>query len=145
MSISISEWQQTLHKLNVEKGFYDYRKDIEQVEHLLTDEGRLHVSDQEALHRILGDYKQAMLERKLLLVIGELCEAHEELRTGHTPQEVYYTPAKPGKPEGFPIETADAHIRLLDLEAEAGLDAETNIAEKHGYNQTRPYKHGRTF
>lgn len=141
MSMSITEWQQTLHQLNVEKGFYDYRKDIAQVEHLLV-EGRLYVSDQEALQRILADYKQAMLERKLLLVIGELCEAHDELRSGHAVGEVYYNGLKP---EGFGVETADAHIRLFDLEAAAGIDAGTNILEKHGYNQTRPYKHGRTF
>jgi len=55
-------------------------------------------------------------------------------------------PSKPVlKPEGFGIELADAMIRIADLAYLTGIDLEELIREKHQYNATRPYKHGRKF
>lgn len=149
---SIENWQHVVHSRNVKSGFYDYKKDIAIVEEALKPENKYQGEaavfsgkDEEALLRILADYKKAMLERKLLLVIGEVCEAHEELRSGHDVNEVYYNPEKPDKPEGVPVETTDAHIRLLDFEQEAGINTEAMMVLKHAYNETRPYKHGRQF
>lgn len=83
------------------------------------------------------------IDRKMLLSVGELIEAQEELRSGHEPEEVYY--AESGKPEGFGIELADAIIRILDIAEYAGLDMGALMAEKHLFNVTRPHKHGRAF
>lgn len=80
---------------------------------------------------------------KCMLVVGEISEAIEELRSGHGPTEVYYNPEKPNKPEGFPVEIADAFIRLADLCGIAGFDSEDVINLKHEYNLTRPRKHGK--
>ena len=52
------------------------------------------------------------IDQKLVLAIGELVEAQNELRDGRAPNELYYLD---GKPEGFGIELADAVIRILNL------------------------------
>lgn len=111
----IKEWQHVVYLNNVEHGFYDGE------------------------HTIDATY----LSRNLMLIVGELAEAQEELRSGHTVSEVYY--AESGKPEGFGIELADAAIRILDLAEHCGMDLAALMAEKHRYNVGRPYKHGRQF
>lgn len=83
-----------------------------------------------------------IVHEKMLLAVGEICEAQEELRNGHGFTEVYYNGAKP---EGFPIEIADAIIRLLDLCAGLKIDIVEAIRIKCEYNTTRPRRHGRKF
>ena len=63
---------------------------------------------------------------QLFLVNSELAEAGEEFRAGHALNLVYEGAG--GKPEGFPVEIADALIRLLDaaVEAKADVDAILN-------------------
>jgi NTP pyrophosphatase (non-canonical NTP hydrolase) len=91
---------------------------------------------------IPDEYKKFYIGSKLMLMVTELGEAFEEIRSGHAPEETYY-PAGPvpasfavefgsgaeateewkkaqgeraiKKPEGFPSELADAFIRLLSL------------------------------
>jgi NTP pyrophosphatase (non-canonical NTP hydrolase) len=77
---------------------------------------------------------------KLMLMVSELSEAMEELRSGHDRNEVYYS--ETGKPEGVPIELADCLIRILDYCGQWGIDIDMAVAEKMAYNKTRPYKHG---
>jgi len=83
------------------------------------------------------------IEQKLLLVVSEICEAQDELRDGHDLNEVYYGDLN--KPLGFPIEIADAIIRLLDICGAFGIDIERVIDEKLAYNRSRLPKHGRRF
>lgn len=83
-----------------------------------------------------------MISTKLMLAVGELAEAQEELRAGHSYAEVY---EKDGKPEGFAVEIADAIYRLLHLAAALGIDIGLVLLEKHEFNLTRPYKHGKKF
>ncbi len=80
------------------------------------------------------------LPETLMLIVSELAEALEEYRTHHEPSEIYY---RDGKPEGIPIELADAVIRILDACGQYGIDMEAVILEKHRYNLTRDYKHGK--
>jgi len=95
---------------------------------------------------------------KLLLIVSEVTEAQDELRTGHHATETYYnvdgevTYNKfslngdgPHKPEGVPSELADVVIRAFDLAAETGIDLAGMIAEKLAYNATRPFMHGKKF
>ncbi len=82
------------------------------------------------------------IDQKLLLIVGELTEAQEELRAGCLPTLVY---TKGGKPEGFGVELADAAIRLFNLAQSLGIDLEALITLKHKYNASRPYKHGKEF
>lgn len=95
------------------------------------------------------------IHQKLLLVVSEICEAQDQLRDGHKFNEVYYDSivaqidekviSMEEKPEGFPIEIADAMIRLLDICAAFEIDVEEMIRLKMGYNQKRPIMHGRKF
>lgn len=141
----VFEWQKVVHRRNKEKGFYDYDIDLAAAEEILSCTGiELNSYEIELLRKLLQDYKQLQLERKLLLAIGEICEAHEELRSGREPTEVYYRESDK-KPEGFGMELADAHIRLLDLAAAADVDTETMMSEKHDFNGTRPHRHNKSF
>lgn len=98
---------------------------------------------------------------RIALITSELSEALEEHRNGHPFTEIYYRHAvgcstdeyyrDPGqqpvctctpKPEGVPIELADAMIRILDWCASENLDIAEAIAIKVAYNNTRPYRHG---
>lgn len=89
---------------------------------------------------------------KLMLIVGEVAEAHEEIRKGVDPRETYY-PGKPTggiisrtlKPEGLPSELADVVIRVFDLAGALNIDLGESIARKMEYNATRPHKHGKKF
>lgn len=74
----------------------------------------------------------------IALVHSELSEALEEYRRNHGVTEVYGVT----KPEGVPIELADAIIRILDYCGYAGIDIVAALERKHEYNKTRPYRHG---
>lgn len=106
----------------------------------------------------LNDY----IANRLLLVVSEVVEAHDEIRTGRTVGEVYYPtwqkaadasddpagfPFELGKfkPEGFLSEIVDAGIRLHDLAEEFTLPAPEMTQEKLAYNSTRPFKHNKKF
>lgn len=80
------------------------------------------------------------INTRLMLTVGELAEAQEELRAGHAPTEVYYR--DDGKPEGFGMELADAVIRIADLAGFLGINLEQCIVDKHNYNTGRPHLHG---
>lgn len=85
---------------------------------------------------------------RLMLIVGEVAEAHEELRTGHGVGERYYSNPSPdrlGKPEGVPSEMADIVIRVLDFADEIEVDLYHAIAEKMSYNSTRAALHGKKF
>ena len=90
---------------------------------------------------------------KLMLMVSELVEAHDELRNGHAANETYY-PTKPDgdtittqeaklfKPEGVPSELADTVIRIFDFCYTEKIDLGGIIAEKLAYNRTREQMHG---
>lgn len=84
---------------------------------------------------------------RLLLIVGEIIEAHEEIRDGHLPTEEWLntTPGKEGKPEGVPSEIADALIRILDFAGEHRIDLADVVRRKLAYNATREAMHGRQF
>lgn len=84
---------------------------------------------------------------KLMLIAGEVAEAHEELRSGHEMDDEYVNdhPGKEGKPEGVPSELADIVIRAFDLAAEAKVDLASVIEGKLAFNATRERMHGKSF
>ena len=83
----------------------------------------------------------ANVAAKLALVHSEVSEALEELRRYHNLNETYADGA--GKPEGFPVELADACIRIFDLCGWLGVDLEAAVVRKMEFNATRAHKHGK--
>ena len=79
----------------------------------------------------------------IALMHSELTEAFEEFRAGHPLDEVYF-PATLGtnanKPEGVPVELADAVIRICQCCGQYGIDLENAIVSKMAYNETRGHR-----
>lgn len=77
---------------------------------------------------------------KLMLMVSELVEAHDELRNGHAADETYHSLGT--KPEGVPSELADTVIRIFDFCYTEKIDLGAIIEEKLAYNRTRERMHG---
>lgn len=75
---------------------------------------------------------------RIALIHSELSEALEEFREGR--MRVWFR--WDGKPEGVPVELADALIRILDLAAVDGIDLEKVVRLKMDFNKGRPHLHG---
>lgn len=120
MKRSINDWVSACHELAVSKGWW------------------------EGVGGICGIAHDANeLLAKLMLVTTEIAEAAEEVRMPYFDPKETVRYSSEGKPEGFPIELADAVIRIFDLCGRLGIDLEGAIATKHAYNATRSFKHGK--
>lgn len=146
---ALRQIQKTIGAANEAKGFHDYGNDLRLVVNNTTRyEGKGPTLTDQALRTYYGE--------KLLLIVSEVTEAHDELRAGRAIDETYYpgaiTPSSDKnapfmihKPEGIPSELADVVIRVFDLADEAGIDLAGIIDEKLRYNATRPRLHGKKF
>lgn len=85
------------------------------------------------------------MPRYLMLVISELAEALEEMRSGQWELTVQSDGQKRIEPRGFGIEIAQALIRLLHITSAMGLEVRDLIALTMAYSEGRPKKHGREF
>lgn len=97
---------------------------------------------------------------QMLLTITEISEAVEEFRNHRRLDEIWYSKTmksedgssstttassagEPGaKPEGIPIELADAMIRICDFCGQNGVDLLKAVRIKTEFNRTRSYRHG---
>lgn len=80
---------------------------------------------------------------KLLMIHSEVTEAVEDLRESRSIADLRVVEFEPdGKPIGFPVELADALIRILDLGASLNIDLGVSVVLKMAYNTGRPYRHG---
>lgn len=75
-----------------------------------------------------------------MLCVTELAEAVEEDRKGNP--LVY---EENGKPEGIAVEMIDCLIRILDWCGQQEIDVEKILRQKHEFNKSRPYKHGKRY
>jgi len=142
---AIRTFQTYCHAQSRGRGFHDDPDELK----ALCDDLRLQGRER------LADYIwRTYLGNRLMLIVGEASEAHEEERAGVSPAETYY-PTKPDddrnyeigafKPEGVPSELADIFIRLMDHAEELGIDLARAVEEKLKYNATRPWMHGKAF
>lgn len=103
-----------------------------------------------AIETIIFDVHKTAVEKKwwepgptfpeaLMLVVSELSEALEKYRQ-HDPVEIFNYEGT--KPEGIPIELADAVIRIFDLAEGFNVPLAEAVMVKMAYNKTRPERHG---
>lgn len=89
--------------------------------------------------RAKGFWENVNVAEKLLLIHQELSEATEALRRNNPPDD------KLSSYSSFTVELADVVIRVMDLAGGMGIDLAGAIVDKHAYNLTRQYKHGKAF
>ena len=75
----------------------------------------------------------------LMLIVSELGECLEGLRSGNSPSD------KIPNFSSAEEELADAIIRILDMAEARNWDIESAIKAKLEYNKNRPYKHNKKF
>lgn len=117
--MNLSTMQADAHRNSFEKGFWDEAK--------------------RADGTLIPQLVEAEIPKKLCLIHSEISEALEEHRNGFAPNEVR---VENGKPEGLPVELADAVIRIFDLCGACGIDLESAVRLKMAFNATRPHRHG---
>lgn len=82
----------------------------------------------------------------LMLVVSELSEALEAYRSGSELKMIEirddFLGEVKNKPEGIPVELADAMIRIFDLAGGFDIPLAEAITLKMKYNRTRSIRHG---
>lgn len=123
------------------KGFHDDGNLLREIISRLTEHGSvLSVEDglidipNEFWDRLYAAYKG----NRLMLMVSELVEVHDEVRNGKPP--IYE--GEGGKPEGTAVELADVQIRLGDYAWEFGEPIQGAIDTKARFNSTRERFHG---
>lgn len=117
--MNLSTLQAAAHENSLSKGFWDDQKGPS--------------------GRLVPELVEEQIPLKLALIHSEVSEALEEYRNGHPAAEVRI---EDGKPEGIPVELADAVIRIFDLCGACGIDLEDVVRQKMIFNATRPHRHG---
>lgn len=84
------------------------------------------------------ELEEVDVPEKLCLIHSEISEALEAHRKDTMDDKL------PDR-TGLEVELADAIIRILDLGSALGLDIAGACIDKHEYNVTRPYKHGKKY
>ena len=124
--MNIKEIQQEIHKVNVEKGFWEDRKNVGEVLMLIVSELG------EALDAHRGDKKADV-------------EAFDARAIDRTEPADYQADFQACIKDTFEDEIADTVIRIFDMCEGFGIDLERHIELKLEYNKTRPYKHGKKY
>jgi NTP pyrophosphatase (non-canonical NTP hydrolase) len=98
-----------------------------------------------------GTLKPRNISELLMLIVSELGEACEALRTGKL-QGGHVLDRKGKKirdaiwlKDTFSDEIADVFIRLGDMCQALGIDIEWQIKKKMSYNKEREFRHGKLF
>ena len=124
----------------------------ERFEDLQYDYGAGHLTTRGYVARLNSE-----LSTSLMMAVGELVEAQDELRSGTAPLGDRADVAPGDAPHGFRVELVDALIRILDLlyvtnryappsdDALVPPSAGALLVDKMTYNASRPVMHGKVF
>ena len=131
--MNLNEWAREIHDNAVAHGFWEPKMEFNT-----------------ALMLIVGEIAEAMeehragrpMEYRKCLITGDVCE---KPHNKYSACEGCGCERMPRKPEGIAVEMIDALIRILDWCGSEGLDVERLVREKHEYNKSRPYKHGKRY
>lgn len=118
----LDELSDVAHDNAVKHGFYDEYSDMSDIYDALT---RLDKPD------LMKSVTRDMTLAQLAKIAGEVGEAVEAIQ-------------KDKVPDDFAEELADIIIRTIDLAAFACLSIGEAVAKKMAFNESRPYKHGKT-
>jgi len=124
--MNIKEIQKEIHQVNVEKGFWEDRKNVGEVLMLIVSE--------------LGEALEAHRGSRKALV-----ELFDAKAIDRTEPEDYQADFDQCIKDTFEDEIADTVIRIFDMCEGFGIDLERHIELKLEYNRTRPYKHGKKY
>lgn len=91
------------------------------------------------LNENVGPNSPMVAATGIALIMSELAEALEAIRSGHDMAESW---VEDGKPEGVGSEFADAVVRIADQCGRAGIDLNAELVRKMRFNLGRPYRHG---
>lgn len=84
------------------------------------------------------DKSQRNVGEAIALIHSELSEGLEGHRKGLQDDHI-------AEFTSLEVELADAVIRILDLAGGLDLRVAEALVAKHGFNQTRPFKHGKRY
>lgn len=124
--MNIKEIQREIHQVNVEKGFWEDRKNVGEVLMLIVSE--------------LGEALDAHRSGKSANV-----DAFNARSIDRTDTEDFQSDFQQCIKDTFEDEIADTVIRIFDMCEGFGIDLERHIELKLEYNRTRPYKHGKKY
>jgi len=120
---SLTDFSRKIHQNNVEKGFYDERKETGTQLMLVTSE--LAEALEADRHNIFADKTRF----------------EDDINSGVD----FKTAFKNSIKDSYEDEIADAVIRLLDHCGYKGIDIDFHIKQKLRYNKTREHRHGKVY
>lgn len=132
--MNLNEWARDIHTNAVEHGFWEPKMEFNTALMLIVGEIAEAMEEHRAgrpmvWHQCAWDGEPCNEDSVCDHLVGDGCDVGDRLE----------------KPEGIAVEMADALIRILDWFGSEGLDVEAIVKEKHEYNKTRPYKHGKRY
>lgn len=124
MDINFKSFANEIHNNNVQKGFYDEKRETGTLLMLIVSE---------LAEAMEADRKNKKANRQISWENFDFSKQYD--------RDIFENNIK----NSFEDEIADTIIRLFDLVGYMGIDIDWHIKQKLEYNKTRPYKHGKNY